>query len=231
VGKLTQRSEPPRGDAAADGPPSAAAATSLALPWGPVIRGLRWDSGDTPLLVLHEPGADLDAWGTLPAFLAARLPLDVVAWDLPSHGLSDDPWEPERLPDLVRVLADDAAATRERFVVAAGSAATAVLEVAGSLALSGVVLLSPELGISEDHLSRSPSVPKLIFAGSHAADDLGTARRLANACGGWTVVTSVATGARGTTLLAGEWAPIISDQIAVFLRDSMVGRRGPRTPR
>jgi pimeloyl-ACP methyl ester carboxylesterase len=208
----------------------APAATSHTLHWGPVIRGLRRRSGDTPVLLLHEPGTDLDAWGTLPASLAARLPLDIVAWDLPGHGLSDDPWEPERLSDLVQVLVGDSVA-RKRFVIAAGSVATSVLEMAGSLALSGIILLSPELGSSKDHLSRSPRVPKLIFAGSHAADDLVFARRLANACGGWTIVTSVATAARGTGLLSGEWAPVITDQIEVFLRDSLVERPGPRPPR
>jgi pimeloyl-ACP methyl ester carboxylesterase len=200
------------------------------LPWGQAARGQRWGSGGAAVSLLHEPGSDLDAWGTLPASLAARLPLDIVAWDLPGHGLSDDPWEPERLSDLVQVLVGDSVA-RKRFVIAAGSVATSVLEMAGSLALSGIILLSPELGSSKDHLSRSPRVPKLIFAGSHAADDLVVARRLANACGGWTIVTSVATAARGTGLLVGEWAPVITDHIGVFLRDGLVERRGPRPPR
>jgi hypothetical protein len=57
------------------------------------------------VLLLHDPGSDLDAWGSLPWQLARALPLAVVAIDLPGHGLSDAPWEPERLGDVVRFIA------------------------------------------------------------------------------------------------------------------------------
>lgn len=204
--------------------PVRAEAIARALPDGQVIRGLRWTSGPSLVLFLHEPGGDLDGWGSLPAQLASRLTLDVTAWDLPGHGLSDDPWQPERLPELVRELAGDTDAGRKRFVCAAGKTAGAALAVAEELELSGLILLSPEEP-PDIRIARSPSVPKLVFAAAHAGDDLVSARRIANVCGGWTIVTSVPVATQETALLAGEWAPNVTDQIATFIRDRLADHR------
>src|SRR5829696_6174274 len=95
------------------------------LPWGPVLRGFRWGDGPDVALLLHDPGADLDAWGALPVEIARQLEIETVAVDLPGHGLSDNPWEPERLPDLLRNLPDIAPAAGLRFLIAAGDSAIA----------------------------------------------------------------------------------------------------------
>ncbi len=195
------------------------------LPWGPVVRGLRWGDGAGRVLLLHEPGTDVDAWGLLPACLASRLTLTLLAIDLPGHGLSDDPWQPERLPDIVHSLL--AGATERPFVIAAGSIAGMLLEFAAELAPGGLVLFSPEAN-SGTRPNRSPAVPKLIFAGSVAGDDLAVARQLAAMTGGWTLVTGIPGSTRGTALLNTPWQTRICEQIAAFIRD---GQRGPVTPR
>lgn len=195
------------------------APVEVVLPWGSVVRGLRWGGGPDSLLLLHEPGADLDAWGSLPPYLAGRLPLDVTSCDLPGHGLSDDPWEPERLPELVLALAENEGGGHRRFVLAAGGVASVVLALAGDLRLAGVIVLSPPA--PDASRLRSPRVPKLIFAGSLAGEELRDARRMATSSGGWAVVTSVPVAASGTGLLATDWAPRIADQIGVFLRDCL----------
>src|SRR5687768_8666046 len=89
-------------------------AVEWSLPWGQVIRGFRWGEGPDSVLLLHEPGADLDAWRNLPAEIARQLEIESVAVDLPGHGLSDDPWDPERLPDLLRHVPDFASAAGRR---------------------------------------------------------------------------------------------------------------------
>ena len=204
--------------------PVRAEAIARALPDGQVIRGLRWTSGPSLVLFLHESGDDVDAWGSLPAQLASRLPLDVTVWDLPGHGLSDDPWQPERLPGQVRELAGDTDIDRKRFVCAAGSTSCAVLAVAEDLELSGLILLSPEEH-PDARIPRSPSVPKLVFAAAHAGSDLESARRIASVSGGWAIVTSVPVATRGAALLDGEWALNITDQIGTFLRDRLADHR------
>ena len=189
------------------------------LPWGPVLRGVRWGNGPDTALLLHEPGADLDAWASLPLEIARQLEIETLALDLPGHGLSDDPWDPARLPDLLRNLPDFAPAAGRRFLVAAGAPATAALQQAPAIELSGLICLSLERPDDEQKPQRSPRVPKLFFAGSLAGSDLNDARRLATACGGWVVVTSLPVAVRGTGLLASSWGGHLAEEIVAFLRD------------
>lgn len=214
------------GDVAANAVPTARA-VELPLPWGQTMRGLRWLGAGPPILLLHAPGTDLDAWGALPATLAAALHADVFAYDLPGHGLSDDPWEPETLPDIIRQAARHVAAGRPLAIVAAGQSANVALTVASGVPLLGNVGLSPGV---PDSPPRSPTTPKLFFAGAQATDDLTNARGLASSCGGWSLVTSIPTNARGTELLATDWSSRITQQIVVFLRDCLRQHSRSLTP-
>jgi pimeloyl-ACP methyl ester carboxylesterase len=189
------------------------------LPWAPSIRGLRWAGGPDTVFLLHEPGSDVDAWGALPVRIARRLAVDTVALDLPGHGLSDDPWEPARLPELLRELTNIAPETKRRLVIAAGCVALTSLELAAELELGGLVCLSPMAPSDGSRVQRSPSVPKLFVAGSLRERDLVTARGLAAACGGWSVVTSLPVSERGTGLLTSAWRGRVVEDIVTFLRD------------
>src|SRR5687767_11203982 len=189
------------------------------LPWGAALRGLQWGSGVDLALLLHEPGADLDAWLTLPGEIARQLEIETVAVDLPGHGLSDDPWDPARLPDLLRALPEIAPAEGRRFLIAAGTSAIAALEQAPVIELSGLMCLSPQRLDHEQNPPRSPRVPKLFIAGSLDGSDLGSARRLATTSGGWTVVTALPVAERGTALLASPWGGQLIEQAITFLRD------------
>ncbi|MDP9365174.1 MAG: hypothetical protein M3Q10_13280, partial [Chloroflexota bacterium] len=90
--------------------------------FGPVLRAQRWGWGPSAVILVHEPGGDLDAWADLPALLAAS-DLPAIAVDLPGHGLSDDPWEPDRLSETLSGAADH---------VRAGGAGRVFLVVAGA---------------------------------------------------------------------------------------------------
>jgi pimeloyl-ACP methyl ester carboxylesterase len=207
------------------------------LSWGPVIRGLRWGSGDASVLLLHEPGVDLDAWGSLPTTLANHLPISVTACDLPGHGLSDDPWEIDRLPDLLQELCGQDGEAGRRFAIGAGVVAKELLDLAAEIGLAGIVAFSPTTGGQSP--SRSPRVPKLLFAGSQADDDLRIARQLATASGGWAVVTAVPVSERGTAMFSTPWKNQITEQNVAFLRDCLhprqitpkIGRQQPFPPR
>jgi pimeloyl-ACP methyl ester carboxylesterase len=188
-------------------------------PWGSVLRGFRWGESSDVALLLHDPGADLDAWGPVPVEIARQLEIEAVAVDLPGHGLSDDPWEAERLPDLLRNLPAIAPAAGLRFLIAAGDSAGAALALAPAIELSGLVCLSPQIPRDDWRPPRSPRVPKLFVAGSLAGSDLGDVRRLATACGGWAVVTSYPVTQRGTLLLASPWGGRLVEEIVAFLRD------------
>jgi pimeloyl-ACP methyl ester carboxylesterase len=189
------------------------------VPWGAVLRGFRWGAGPDVALLLHEPGVDVDAWGPLPFEIARQLEIETVAVDLPGHGLSDDPWELERLPDLLRNLPAIAPAAGRRFLIAAGDSAIAALKQAPTLELSGLVCLSPRIPSDAWLPPRSPRISKLLLAGSMAGNDLRDARQLATMCGGWAVVTSYPVAERGTQLLASPWRCRLIEEIGSFLRD------------
>jgi pimeloyl-ACP methyl ester carboxylesterase len=204
-----------------DRPAADAEAVEFALPWGSIVRGVRWGAGEDFVILLHEPGRDLDAWGDLPRRLAGHLPLAALVIDLPGHGLSDDPWQPERLGDLLDAVDAALPATGRRFLVAAGESGLAGIERAASLEFDGLVCLSPEPPANGERPARSPSVPKQFFAAALAGDDLNGARTLAARCGGWAVVTSVPVAERGTALLSTTWRDRIDNQIATFLHDCL----------
>lgn len=196
-------------------------AYELALPWGPTLRGVRWGNGHTMAFFLHEPGAnrDLDAWGDLPARLSAALNVASLVLDLPGHGLSDDPWEPTRLPEIVSALLAERDSDQPPLFITAGETATAVLTVAADRRVAGVAALSPAPGDAGETLPRSPTTTKLFFAGAQDGDALAVSRQLASSLGGWTVVTSIPTGARGADMLATDWGPRLSEHIVAFARD------------
>jgi pimeloyl-ACP methyl ester carboxylesterase len=189
------------------------------LPWEQTIRGVRWGHGRDRILMIHEPGADLDAWLSLPLALAQVLHVAVLAFDLPGHGLSDDPWDPERLREVLRSLSERQAPVGHLMIVAAGTSADAALDVAAEKNFGGLVCLSPAQ--PGEARARSPQVPKLFIAGSLASDDLDRARGLA-ASGGWTLVTTVPVASRGTGLLDTNWSGQIAEQITGFLRDCLL---------
>jgi pimeloyl-ACP methyl ester carboxylesterase len=189
------------------------------LPWGQIIRGFRWGEGPDTALLLHEPGVDLDSWTALPVEIAHQLEIETIAVDFPGHGLSDDPWDPARLPDLMGHLPDLAATARHRFLIVAGSPAITALEQASTIELAGLVCLSPAIPDDGQNPPRSPRLPKLFVAGSLARNDLYEARRLATACGGWAVVTAFPVAERGTRLLTSAWRAQLIEQIVAFLRD------------
>jgi pimeloyl-ACP methyl ester carboxylesterase len=200
-----------------DAPKLVSTAIEHILPWGQTLRGVRWSGSDNVVLLLHEPGADLDAWLALPPALAQTLGVTALAFDLPGHGLSDDPWQPDQLPDVLCSLAGTLPTAGRLVIVAAGQTATAALACAADLPLAGLVCLS--LAGAVNTASRSPLVPKLFVAGSLAGDDLDHARLLATGLGGWALVTAVPVNARGTQTLDTEWAGHIAEQITGFLHD------------
>jgi len=185
---------------------------------------------------LHEPGGeiDLDHWGDLPRRFATLLDAPAIVLDLPGHGLSDDPWEPGRLSEIVTAAIAEIATEQPLLFVAAAESATAVLEAAAKQAIVAVAALSATPGATESTLQRSPATAKLFFAGAQDGESLADSRRLASTLGGWTVVTSIPTSARGTEMLTTEWGPRLREHIIAFARDvlfrqlaSLPSRRHP----
>lgn len=204
-------------------------AYELVLPWGPTLRGVRWGNSQAQALFLHEPveGKDLDAWGDLPRRLAAALDASARVVDLPGHGLSDDPWEPTRLPGIVSALVGEGHPEHPLLIVAAAESALASLDAAASLRIAGVAALSPASAEPGTTLPRSAATAKLFFAGARDGESLAGSRKLAAAMGGFGVVTSIPTDARGSAMLATEWGLRLSEHIIAFARDVLFRQHSP----
>jgi hypothetical protein len=203
-----------------------ATAIEYGLPWGTVIRGQRWGAAPDRVLLVHEHGTDIDAWGALPARLAQEVLIGVAAFELPGHGLADDPWEPDRLGDVLRALVGRAELPFRQVLITAGLTAGAALDIASELQRVGLVCLSPETSPGAMAPPRSPETPKLFFASALIGAELDNARTLASNSGGWATVTSLAVAETGTAILASRWSEQVEEGIVSFARD-FLGLRAP----
>jgi len=178
------------------------------------LRGHRWIGGPCWALFLHEPGADLDAWGALPAALAARGDT-VLVLDLPGHGLSDDRVRPDGaaiVAGAVWAAAAHGQASR-RFLIAAGDS------VVGALAagpVDALVALSPT---GADALAASDRSPCLLLVGGQDTAQTDAADAFFRAKQGWVVQSVFGDTARGAALARSAWASHVEEQTISFLRD------------
>jgi len=209
-------------------PDSGATAIEYGLPWSTIVRGQRWGVAPDRVLLVHAPGTDIDAWGALPARLAQTLLIGVTGFDLPGHGLSDDPWEPSRVGDVIRALVGRVELPYRQVLITAGLTASAALDVAADFRHVALVCLSPETSPAATAPPHSPETPKLFFASSLVNAELDNARRLASRSGGWSNVTSVPVEESRTTLLASHWGEQIEEGIVSFTRDFLALRAPSR---
>jgi len=190
----------------------------IELMWGAVgIRGYRWPGDANVVVLLHDVDADLDAWGDVPLSLADE-GYSVVAVDLPGHGLSDDPWEPDHTIELVTFLAKAAKPPAARcFVVAAGQLCGPALAASG---IDALVAVSPD---TMGNRVIGPTPPTLVMVGGADAGASADANSFFRRTRGWAVVSSFGTLAQSTGLFSSEWGGHAVDQTLMFLRDYRLG--------
>jgi pimeloyl-ACP methyl ester carboxylesterase len=199
------------------------AAIEITLSAGLVVRGQQWPGGADSVILVHEPGRDLDAWRDLPELLRDD-GLTVVAIDLPGHGLSDNPWQPACLPEVLSATMDSLSDEHgTALIIAAGPCATVALR-SPSPRLGGVVALSPGNTGDSPAAGGSPPRPKLVLAGAADPAVLAAARSVSRQAPGWSLVSTFATREQGTALLECAWAAQVREQIRGFVRDCRFGR-------
>lgn len=207
---------------------SALAVRAVEIPTadGVLLRGLLLGEGAWWAILVHDLERDLDVWGDLPGWLAAR-GCTSLAVDLRGHGASEGGADPATLVDDVRAaLAWSVASGARRVgVLAEGRAAAAALVGAGDPWLSphvaALVLCSPLLdlpGHGESEL-REARAPKLILAGRTDRERREAARWLQRRAAGWAVAVFLPTAEQGADLVTGELAARLREEIGRFLRD------------
>lgn len=203
-------------------------ALEIPSPTGQVLRGQQCGGGVNLAILVHAPGGDLDRWGNFPLRLADS-DLAVVSFDLPGHGLSDDPWKPDLLSGSIQAVVDwgrSQHATRV-FLVATEASVLGALQVSAEGGVDALVALSPPDIPDDPDLvdGRAAALPKLLLVGAGRERDLLAAQRFSRRCIGWTVLSTLPTSKQGTDLLAGPWGRQAAEQIAFFLRDYRVFNR------
>jgi pimeloyl-ACP methyl ester carboxylesterase len=200
---------------------------------GIVLRGECVRGTQTGVVMIHEPGTDIDVWRGLRAGLAER-GCAVLALDLRGHGGSDGAWCATRAIEDISVAVSAAMALIDRgpdsrprvSIVATGeSGSHALLASAGGLAIDSLVLISARAAEGVDRATlRGPGIPKLFLYGSQDPR-LIEIEALAAASIGWTGRIQFPTAAHGTELLD-EWGDHVLDQIAGFVLEATLEMSG-----
>ena len=135
----------------------------------------------------------------------------VLAFDLPGHGASDDPWESAlALPAVVAAI-DFARSesSRQLHLVGEGVGAMAALAAAADPArqVASIVAISPH---ADDRVAalldvREARAPKLIVVGSLSPSALEGAEAVFRGAIGPCEMVQFPVASQGTDLLAGEW--------------------------
>ena len=173
-------------------------------------------------VLVHDVGRDLDDWRGLAAGLTGQ-GFSVLVFDLPGHGASDDPWEPE-LAEAAVVAAIDfvrSRAARQVHVVGAGAGAIAALAAVGDASeVVSAALLTPRLDDQVAALERvrEAALPKLILVGSLDTDAVRDAEAVFRVATGRCEMAHLPVMAQGTDLLAGEWGQQAGEKVLASLR-------------
>jgi pimeloyl-ACP methyl ester carboxylesterase len=150
---------------------------------GRAVRGIQWDweQSDISLLMLHEPGADLDNLRWLGDRLVAA-GVSVLSIDLPGHGLSDgDRLVPAQGWSAVRAALDELLRREETAVavLAQGQTAGLLLQTDVAVAPVAAVLLDPRPFGRDQRMSPCwRQVPKLALVPGGSAHARYAARVL-----------------------------------------------------
>ena len=206
----------PAGDA------TRAVPVEFAGPGNLVLRGQRSGVDGRWVVLVHGVGRDLDGWGSLATWLASHS-LTVLAFDLPGHGASDDPWDPQLAVASVVAAVDFARSegSLQVHIVGEGVGALAALGLAasGPIDVASVAALSPE---ADDRVAkvgdvREARVPKLIMVGSSRRANAEFAEAVFRSAIGPCEMARFPVPAQGTDLLHGEWGPQVREKLLAHL--------------
>jgi pimeloyl-ACP methyl ester carboxylesterase len=187
-----------------------------------VMRGQRFGVGDRWALLAHGVGKDLDVWRRLAPWLAGRS-LAVLAFDLPGHGASDDPWDPRLAPAAVAAAVAFAReqGARQVHLVGEGVAAIAALAVAAadSSGITSVTALSPQPDdrVADNEHIREARIPKLILVGSSSRPSAEFAELVYRRAIGPCEMARFPVAAQGSDLLYGEWGEQALEKVLAHL--------------
>ena len=192
----------------------------IALADGTVLRGVEHPADGPPLLLVHDVGEDLDAWGSVaPAVRSAGF--RVICLELRGHGLSDGEPDPSStVEDVAGALAEVRGAFGPCGLVVHGTAAAAAFELGPEQGapVHAVISPAPGPGNSDDAGDGIGSVPsmRVLFTGAHDEPVHEHVRTSHPRMRGQNMWISTGTALRGPTLL--QEHPHLVEQLVMFMR-------------
>jgi alpha-beta hydrolase superfamily lysophospholipase len=197
-------------------------AVEFAGPRAMTLRGERSGGSERWAVLVHGVGHDLDAWRPLAIWLAER-DVSVLAFDLPGHGASDDPWEPELVLPAVVSAIDYATSqgARKVHLVGEGVGAIAALAAAAEPAcnIASIAAFSPQADdrVAQPDQVREARAPKVILVGSLSDGPLEAAEAAFRSAIGPCEMLKFPVVAQGTDLLAGDWGQHAREKVLAHI--------------
>ena len=183
---------------------------------GTKLRGHEWLVLGPPVVMVHDLGGDLDAWG--PALqMAADAGFHVIAVDLRGHGLSDGEADSNSLEsDVASLVGHVNRVWGGCGLVLAGRACRGALRLGRDAEAPAQVFVTPDLSdMTEAAIHSSPSAIRMLIVGTLDSVAKDEAERVFDALPGQKVMASVGDVARGEQLLRGR-IHLIEDVCSFF---------------
>jgi hypothetical protein len=180
---------------------------------GEAVRGHEFAAAGPPVLFLHEPGRDLDAWGPRTAEFAKK-GFKVLAVDLPGHGLSDggpDDWAGS-VGALIREIG---AQWGPLGVVAAGAACRPFLDIGADEGVPVQAMISPD-GLDEPAIRASVNSMRLVMCGPGDEDAHRAAKAAYDGARGQRMMVSGGGAEQGSDLIVTH--PNLLEELVMWFR-------------
>lgn len=193
---------------------------------GTKLRGHEWLVLGPPIVMVHDEGGDLDAWGAA-LQMSADAGFHVIAVDLRGHGLSDGEADSKSLePDLAALVGQVNRVWGTCGLVLAGRACRGALRLGKDADAPAQVFVTPDLsGIDEATIRSSPPAIRMVMVGTLDPIAKGESERAFEALPGQKVMASVGDAARGEQLVRCR-AHLVED-ICSFFRMYLSPSHGP----
>jgi len=194
----------------------------FAGPRGLTLRGERSDAGDHWTVLVHGEGRDLDAWRPLAMWLGER-GFSALAFDLPGHGASDDPWDPALAVAAVLAAIDFARSQGAQRVHLVGEGAGAIAALAAAAgpaqSVASIAVFSPvqDERVAQPAELREARAPKLILVGSLDNDSLERAETVFRGAIGPCEMVKFPVAWQGADLLFGDWGAHAREKVLAHL--------------
>lgn len=183
---------------------------------GTKLRGHEWLTPGAPIVMVHDEGGDLDAWGGA-LQMSAEAGFHVIAVDLRGHGLSDGEADEKRLEaDLAALVGQINRVWGTCGLVLAGRSCRGALRLGWEADAPTQVFISPDLADMDEAAIRSaPPVIRMVMVGTLDPLAKDESERVFEALPGQKVMASVGDAARGEMLIRRR-AHLVEDICAFF---------------